>query len=72
MDVYRPQSRRFRRDGREQLTGLVNGHAGAVIPGEATSVNAVVSQFEREQGEFIVGCVGRERAVREVRTGTAP
>jgi len=37
--------RRFRRDDREQATRLVNIHAGAVIPGMATSVNAVMSQL---------------------------
>src|SRR5258708_36375785 len=54
--------RRFRRDDREQLTRLVNVHAGAVIPGMATSVNAVMSQLEREPGEFIVDAWVVERA----------
>jgi GNAT superfamily N-acetyltransferase len=47
--------RPFRRADREQVTKLVNAHAGAVMPGVAASVNAVLSQFEREPDEFIVG-----------------
>src|SRR5262245_14066596 len=46
--------RPFRRDDREQLTGLVNMHVAAVIPGVVLSVNAVMSQLEREPGEAIV------------------
>ena len=46
--------RPFRRDDREQLTGLVNAHVAAVIPGITVSVNAVMSQLEREPGEAIV------------------
>jgi GNAT superfamily N-acetyltransferase len=46
--------RRFRRDDRDQLTELVNAHAAAVLPGVSVSVNAVLSQLEREPGEFIV------------------
>jgi hypothetical protein len=54
--------RRFRRDDRQQVTRLVNIHAGAVIPGMATSVNAVMSQLQREPGEFIVDAWVVERA----------
>ena len=54
--------RRFRRDDRQQVTRLVNIHACAVIPGMATSVNAVMSQLEREPGEFIVDAWVVERA----------
>ena len=54
--------RRFRRDDRQQVTRLVNIHAHAVIPGMATSVNAVMSQLEREPGEFIVDAWVVERA----------
>src|SRR5205085_9698679 len=54
--------RRFRRDDRQQVTRLVNIHAGAVIPGMATSMNAVMSQLEREPGEFIVDASVVERA----------
>ena len=46
--------RPFRRSDREQLAALVNGHAAAVVPGAGVSVNAVMSQLEREPGEFIV------------------
>lgn len=51
----RPLSvRPFRRSDREQLTGLVNAHIGAVVPGWAVSVNAVLSQLERDTGEHVV------------------
>jgi len=46
--------RPFRRSDRDQLTGLVNAHAEAVVPGMSVSVNAVLSQLERDPGEFIV------------------
>ncbi len=46
--------RPFHRRDREQLTGLVNAHAAAVVPGMGVSVAAVLSQLEREPGEFIV------------------
>src|SRR5713101_9807895 len=46
--------RPFQRGDREQLTALVNAHAAAVFPGASISVNAVMSQLEREPGEFIV------------------
>jgi GNAT superfamily N-acetyltransferase len=46
--------RPFRRSDREQLTRLVNAHVAAVVPGVSLSVNAVMSQLEREPGEFIV------------------
>ncbi len=42
-----------RRDG-EQLTGLVNRHVSAVLPGVAVSVNAVMGHLEREPSEGIV------------------
>lgn len=47
--------RPFHRRDREQLTGLVNAHAAAVVPGMGVSVATVLSQLEREPGEFIVG-----------------
>jgi GNAT superfamily N-acetyltransferase len=56
------QVRRFRRDDREQLTALVNAHIQAVVPGVSVSVNAVLSQLEREPGEFIVDPWVIERA----------
>jgi GNAT superfamily N-acetyltransferase len=46
--------RPFRRSDREQLTELVNAHAAAVVPGLGVSVAAVLSQLERQPGEFIV------------------
>jgi ribosomal protein S18 acetylase RimI-like enzyme len=54
--------RPFRRGDREQLTGLVNAHTAAVVPGMSVSVNTVLSQLEREPGEFIVDPWVRERA----------
>src|SRR5919204_2326473 len=54
--------RPFRRSDREQLTRLVNAHAAAVVPGVSVSVNAVLSQLEREPGEFIVDPWVRQRA----------
>lgn len=46
--------RAFERRDREQLTELVNAHVDAVVPGRSVSVNAVLSQLEREPGEAIV------------------
>ena len=48
------QVRPFRRADREQLTALVNAHIQVVVPGLAVSVNTVMSQLERDPGEFIV------------------
>ncbi len=53
--------RAFRRGDRDQLTALVNAHAQAVVPGVSVPVNAVLSQIEREPGEFIVDPWVRER-----------
>ncbi len=46
--------RPFRRADRDQLTDLVNSHAAAVMPGLGVSVAAVLSQLERQPGEYIV------------------
>ena len=46
--------RPFRRSDREQLTDLVNAHVRAVLPGGSVSVHTVLSQLERQPGEFIV------------------
>ena len=54
--------RSFRRSDREQLTGLVNAHVAAVMPGGAVSVARLLGQLEREPGEFIVDPWVRERA----------
>ena len=48
------QVRPFRRGDRDQLTDLVNAHAGAVVPGMSVSVNTVLGSLERQPGEFIV------------------
>jgi GNAT superfamily N-acetyltransferase len=45
--------RPFRRSDRNQLTQLVNSHAGAVVPGMGASVSTVLSALERQPGEFI-------------------
>jgi len=46
--------RPFSRSDRDQLTALVNAHVAAVVPGVSVSVNALMSQLEREPGELIV------------------
>jgi GNAT superfamily N-acetyltransferase len=46
--------RRFRRPDRDQLTKLVNAHAGAVVPGLGVSVAALLSQLERQPEEALV------------------
>jgi GNAT superfamily N-acetyltransferase len=54
--------RAFERRDREQLTELVNVHVDAVVPGRSVSVNAVLSQLEREPDEVIVDPWVTERA----------
>jgi GNAT superfamily N-acetyltransferase len=54
--------RPFSRADRDQITDLVNAHIAAVVPGISVSVNAVMSQLEREPGEFIVDPWVVERA----------
>jgi GNAT superfamily N-acetyltransferase len=54
--------RPFQRRDREQLTALVNAHIGAVVPGIAVSVNAVLSRLEREPDETVVDPWAIERA----------
>jgi hypothetical protein len=44
--------RPFRRSDRDQLTRLINAHAGAVVPGLSASVNTVLGSLERQPGEF--------------------
>jgi hypothetical protein len=46
--------RPFTRADRDQLTALVNAHIAAVVPGASVSVNALLSQLEREPAEVIV------------------
>jgi GNAT superfamily N-acetyltransferase len=57
--------RPFQRSDRDQLTALVNTHVAAVIPGITVSVNAVMSQLEREPNEAILdpGVVERRTLV---------
>jgi GNAT superfamily N-acetyltransferase len=57
------QVRPFRRPDRDQLTALVNAHIQAVVPGVSASVNTVVSQLERDPGEFIVDPWVAERMI---------
>jgi len=53
--------RPFHRRDRDQLADLVNSHAAAVVPGMGLSVSRLLSQIEREPGEFIVDPWVRER-----------
>jgi GNAT superfamily N-acetyltransferase len=46
--------RPFRRSDRDQLTALVNLHVQTVVPAIGVSVNALMSQLEREPDEVIV------------------
>ena len=46
--------RPFRRRDRDQLTDLVNGHAAAVVPGLRASVSSLLSELERQPGEFLI------------------
>jgi len=54
--------RPFRRADRVQVTALVNAHVEAVLPGVSVSVNAVLSQLEREPDEYVVDPWAVERA----------
>ncbi|WP_128430068.1 GNAT family N-acetyltransferase [Streptomyces cyaneus] len=47
------QVRPLRRADRDQLTELINMHVAAVVPGVTVSVNTVLSELERQPGEFI-------------------
>lgn len=53
--------RRFHRSDRDQLTALVNAHVQAVVPGIVVSTNRVLSQLEKEPGEFVVDPWVRDR-----------
>ncbi|HVM35228.1 MAG TPA: GNAT family N-acetyltransferase [Actinomycetota bacterium] len=46
--------RPFKRTDRDHVTALVNAHIGAVVPGLSVSVNAVMSQMERDPAEVVV------------------
>ena len=54
--------RPFRRSDRDQLTDLVNAHAGAVVPGMGTSVAALLASLQRQPGEAITDPWVAERA----------
>lgn len=54
--------RPFRRDDRVQLTALVNAHVGAVLPGISIPANAVLSQLERDPGEYVIDPWAVDRA----------
>ncbi|MGI8625761.1 MAG: GNAT family N-acetyltransferase [Geodermatophilaceae bacterium] len=56
------QVRPFVRSDRDQLTTLINAHVGAVIPNVSVSVNTLMSQLEREPGEFLVDPWVQERS----------
>lgn len=56
------QVRPFHRRDRQQLTDLVNAHAAAVVPGMGVSVSTMLSELERQPGEFIVDPWVSERA----------
>jgi GNAT superfamily N-acetyltransferase len=55
------QVRAFVRGDRDQVTTLVNAHIAAVVPGVSVSVQGLLSQLEREPGEFIVDRWVRQR-----------
>ncbi|BCJ39935.1 hypothetical protein GCM10010168_27940 [Actinoplanes ianthinogenes] len=55
--VIRP----FTRADREQVTGLVNAHIAAVVPGVSVSVQALLSQLEGEPGDYLVDRWVRDR-----------
>ena len=50
-----PEVRPFLRHDREQLTDLVNAQVKAVVPGCSVPVETMLSQMERDPGEYIVG-----------------
>jgi hypothetical protein len=54
--------RPFHRRDRDQLTGLVNAHAAAVVPGVGVSVATLLGHLERQPGEAIVDPWVSERA----------
>jgi len=56
------QIRPFHRSDRDQLTDLVNAHAGAVVPGMGTSVAALLASLDRDLGEPVTDPWVGERA----------
>ncbi|WP_171057950.1 GNAT family N-acetyltransferase [Modestobacter altitudinis] len=63
-----PVVRPFRRADRDQLTALVNAHVCAVVPGWAVSVAVLLSQLERDPGQYVTDpwVVARATLVAEV------
>ncbi|GAA0481987.1 hypothetical protein Ade02nite_57670 [Paractinoplanes deccanensis] len=53
--------RPFLRGDREQVTDLVNAHVAAVVPGVSVSAQGLMSQLERQPGEFVVDRWVRDR-----------
>ena len=49
-----PEIRPFARHDRDQLADLVNAHVKAIIPGCSIPVATLLSQMERDPGEYIV------------------
>jgi len=49
-----PEIRPFARHDRDQLCDLVNAHIKAVVPGCSVPVATLLSQMERDPGEYIV------------------
>ena len=49
-----PEIRTFLRHDRDQLCDLVNAHVKAVVPGCSVPVATLLSQMERDPGEYIV------------------
>ncbi len=57
-----PVVRPFRRTDREQLTGLVNAHIAAVVPGWAVPTAVLLAQIERDPGQYVTDPWVDERA----------
>jgi len=46
--------RPFLRHDRDQLTDLVNAHVKSVVPGCSVPISTLLSQMERDAGEYVV------------------
>lgn len=49
-----PEVRSFARHDRDSLTALANRHIAAVLPGGAIPVATLLSQMERDTGEYVI------------------
>lgn len=56
-----PEVRLFARTDRDQLTALVNLHIAAVVSGWAVSTSALLSQLERDPGQYVTDPWVRDR-----------